>query len=139
MNELKVGANYKKKFTISDELVKNYIDLLGDKNPIHYDTAYAKKTKFGKTIAHGDLIIGYISQIVGTEFPGKGTIYLMHSFIFKKPIYIGETITIEVVLNEINQKYDAVLSFFVRNINDEIAIDGVARVKLPGWIEKKVD
>lgn len=137
MNDYKLGSKFTKEFIISKELVTNYINLLGDKNPIHHDKDYAKKTIFEKPIAHGDLIIGYISQIVGTEFPGEGTIYLMHSFSFKKPIYIGEKILIEVTLAEINTNYGASLSFTVKNSSEDIVVDGTARVKLPGWIQKK--
>jgi 3-hydroxybutyryl-CoA dehydratase len=137
MNGYKLGSKFTKEFLVTLELVTNYINLLGDKNPIHHDIDYAKKTIFEKPIAHGDLIIGYISQIVGTEFPGEGTIYLMHSFSFKKPVYIGERILIEVILTDINSNYNASLSFSVKNNNDEIVMDGTARVKLPGWIQKK--
>jgi len=63
------GKCFSKCFVVSKELEMNYINLLGDKNPLHWDYEYTKKTKFYKPIVHGDLIVGLISSIVGTEFP----------------------------------------------------------------------
>lgn len=47
-------------FTQDD--VKVFAEMVGDVNPIHLDKEYASKTKFKKTIVHGILANGYVSE-----------------------------------------------------------------------------
>jgi 3-hydroxybutyryl-CoA dehydratase len=42
---------------ISQPVVDRYAELSGDFNPIHVDPAYAAKTPFGRTVAHGPLVL----------------------------------------------------------------------------------
>ena len=50
---------------ITQNRINKWADAVGDYNPVHVDPEYAKKTKFKKTIAHGPLIISYISEMMG--------------------------------------------------------------------------
>ncbi len=65
----------------------------GDTNPYHFDEMYAARGMFKKRIAHGMLVTGYISTVLGTIFPGPGTIYLGQTLEFRGPVFIGDTIT----------------------------------------------
>ena len=40
----------------------------GDFNPIHVDPAFAAATPFGGTIAHGMLLLGYLSEMLTAAF-----------------------------------------------------------------------
>ena len=53
---------------ISQEKINRYAEASGDFNPIHVDENFAKKTPLGGTIAHGMLILAYISQIMTAAF-----------------------------------------------------------------------
>ena len=66
----------------------------GDTNPIHMDEAYASTTRFGSRIAHGMLVGSYISALLGTEFPGPGTIYMSQGMRFMRPVYVGDTVRV---------------------------------------------
>ena len=46
---------------ITQDMITKYAEVTGDYNPIHVDEEYAKKTKFGKCIAHGMLMGGFFS------------------------------------------------------------------------------
>ena len=72
-----------------------------------------------------------ISAVLGTVFPGEGTIYLGQKMNFKKPVYIGDTITARVEIIEVKQNGKARLMTNVFNQNGECVIDGEAEVKLP--------
>lgn len=61
---------------------------------MHLDEEYAKKTIFGKCIVHGMLMASLFSGILGSKFPGIGTIYLSQTLNFLKLIFIDEDITI---------------------------------------------
>ena len=79
--------------TVSDADVATYADLIGDFNPLHVDDDYARKSRFGRRIAHGMLTGGLISAVLGNKLPGAGGIYLSQQIEFLAPVYLGDTIT----------------------------------------------
>ena len=63
---------------------------------------YAKNTFFKTRIAHGMLVAGLISAVLGSKFPGPGTIYMRQELDFMAPVKIGDTVTARVEVIEIN-------------------------------------
>lgn len=80
--------------------VAAFAHLSGDLNPVHLDPEYASRTRFGKRIAHGMLAVSYISAVLGTRFPGPGTIYLSQNVSFLAPVFLGDTITATVTVSK---------------------------------------
>ena len=119
------------KRTVTNEDIQEFAKVSGDFNPIHIDAEYAQKSIFKKQIAHGILSAAYISAIIGTEFPGIGTIYLEQNLKFLKPIYLGDTIELSVIIKDIRDKGRALLQTNVKNSNGELVVEGEALVKLP--------
>jgi 3-hydroxybutyryl-CoA dehydratase len=85
--------------TVTEADVSTFAGLIGDFNPIHVDAEYARKSRFGRRIAHGIFTGGLISAVLGNKLPGPGSIYLSQQIEFLAPVYIGDTITavVEVV------------------------------------------
>ena len=54
--------------TITQEKVNRYAEASGDHNPLHVDPAFAATTQFGGAIAHGMLVLGYISEMMTGAF-----------------------------------------------------------------------
>jgi len=118
--------------TISESDIYNYVGIVGDINPLHINEEYAKNTKFEKRIAHGILVVGLISTVIGNKLPGEGTIYLSQSVNFILPVYIGDTITAFVEVVDIDKNKNRVLlSTQCKNQRKEIVISGEAVVKPP--------
>lgn len=84
--------------TVTDEMVRQFAELTGDRNPIHLDDDYASKSIFGKRIVHGMLLGGFISKMIATDYPGEGSIYLNQNLNFKSPCFIGDIITVQIKL-----------------------------------------
>ncbi len=129
---MKIGqkATLSKTFTEADILA--FAQASGDENPVHLDEAYAATTPFGRRIAHGMLVAGLISAVLGTKLPGPGTIYLGQELRFKKPVYIGDTITAVVEVEKIRQdKPIATLKTECYNQHDVLVITGTATVLFP--------
>lgn len=80
--------------TVSGADIGAFAWATGDVNPIHMDEAYASTTRFKRRIAHGMLVGSYISALLGTEFPGPGTIYMSQHMKFMMPVYVGDTIKV---------------------------------------------
>jgi acyl dehydratase len=118
-------------------MVDEYAELLGDHNPLHVNADFAAQTIFGKPIAHGGILFGLISRIIGTTLPGPGTVYLSQTLRFHKPVYVGERVIIRVVLMNELPKLEAVLKTEVLKADEELAAEGEARVKLPAWCRRR--
>ena len=98
--DIKVGdaASFSKTLTESD--IVSYAGLTGDFNPIHIDAEYARESMCKERIAHGMLVSGFISAVLGTQLPGPNSIYLGQTLEFKLPVKIGDTVTAEVTVAE---------------------------------------
>ena len=62
--------------TITEAHIVNYAGITGDMNPLHVDAEYAAHSLFKVRIAHGMLVAGLISAVLGTQLPGPNSIYL---------------------------------------------------------------
>jgi 3-hydroxybutyryl-CoA dehydratase len=119
--------------TITEADIVNYAGLTGDWNPVHVDAEYAAQSMFGERIAHGMLIAGLISAVLGTQLPGPNSIYLGQDLKFTAPVKIGDTVKVVVtVLEKRDDKRIIKLRTAVSNQRGELVIDGTAVVKRVG-------
>jgi len=128
---VKIGENASFSKTISETDVYMFAGISGDFNPIHINEVEASKTVFKKRIAHGILVTSFISKVIASDLPGTGTVYLEQQVKFTKPVYIGDTVTATVQVEEIINLEKGIIKLktFVKNQIDEIVIDGYAIVK----------
>jgi 3-hydroxybutyryl-CoA dehydratase len=121
---------------VDDKLVRGYADLTGDHNKIHVDDVFAAKTKFGQRIAHGGIMFGMISKVLGGQMPGLGTVYLSQLVNFHAPVFINDTVTVEATITALLPKHIAKITTILKKQTGEVVVDGVSTVKLPGWLMK---
>lgn len=118
--------------TVTETDVVNFAGLSGDFNPVHINELAARKSMFGRRIAHGMLGASFISTVLGTQYPGEGTIYLGQNLSFKKPVYLGDTLTATVeVIEVVEGKNKLRLKTTVTNQDDVVVIEGEALVIPP--------
>jgi len=130
MKELFIGQKAEKIFHVTEEAGAAYAEVSHDKNPLHLNREYAEKTRFGQRIAHGMLLGGYISGMIGMELPGEGCIYMKQDLTFLRPVYYGDRIRVEITVSELHQeKKRAVLDTSCYNQKGEQVIAGTALVK----------
>jgi len=127
---IKIKDTYEHTFSFSQEQVNKFIEISGDNNPIHYDEVYASQTVFKKPIIHGIFSASIFSKILGTTFPGKGSIYMMQQVDFLRPMYCEEEyIAIFTVVNLDAQKHTAEIETIIKNNNTKkITVRGLAKV-----------
>ena len=92
---VEVGAVYSFEHKITDDDIRRFAELSGDFNPLHVDAAYAPKTKFKKNIAHGMLLAGFFSRILGMMCPGEKCLYLTQDLQFRGPVFSGQKLTVQ--------------------------------------------
>lgn len=120
-------VSYQKEITEKDLI--QFGEITNDYNPAHFDAEYAATTMFKKRIAHGMLVGSLFSKIFGMDLPGPGAIYIEQTLRFKRPVYIGDTITAKVTVEQMNVEKNRV--YFLceaLNQNDELVIKGTAEM-----------
>ena len=95
-DEIDVGdsAFIQRTLTMAD--IQAFAAVSGDTNPAHLDPEYANDTLFHGVIGHGMWGGSLISTVLGTVFPGPGTIYLEQSLRFSRPVRVGDSLTVTV-------------------------------------------
>jgi 3-hydroxybutyryl-CoA dehydratase len=120
-------ASFTKTITETDVIL--FAGSTGDMNPFHINEEYAKQARFGRRIAHGMLVTGLMSAVMGMRLPGPGTIYLRQELDFRQPVYIGDTITaVAEVLQVREDKPIVTLSTNCYNQDNQIVVEGKAIV-----------
>lgn len=133
LSELAPGDNLPpviKRVTQKD--INLYAQASGDLNPLHIDEEFAAKTPLGGTIAHGMLILAYVSEMIAGAFGGVWYTGGRLSARFKAPVRPKDTITISGKVDSIRVQDDTSLiscSVEARNQNGEVVISGEAAVK----------
>ena len=132
IDELKVGDTAEFTKTVSEADIYMYAGVTGDANPAHIDEVYASNTFFKTRIAHGMLLGGFISTVLGNRLPGNGTIYMKQELEFLAPVRIGDTVTARAEVVEIIQDKNRVLMRTTCVNQDGVTVvDGEALVSPP--------
>lgn len=127
ISEISVGDTAEFSKTISEADIYIFAGVTGDLNPFHVNEEYAKQTFFKGRIAHGMLLAGFISTVVGCHLPGPGAIYVKQDLKFLAPARIGDTITAKVVVTEVMEEENRILlGTFCLNQEGEKVLDGQA-------------
>lgn len=131
MKILAVGQSGTFSKVITEKDIRTYAEVVGDTNPIHLNEEVALARGFKKRIAHGMLTGSLVSTVLGTIFPGEGTIYLEQNLKFLRPVYEGEKVTATVTVKEILKPEKGIykLQTDLKNEIGENVIEGYAVVK----------
>lgn len=115
----------------SSEEVEAFSRLSMDVNPLHLDASYAEKSMFGRRIVHGFLTASLFSAIIGTMFPGEGSIYLNQNMSFLRPVFHDQMVTATVTIRELYpEKRRVLLETVCTDEAGTVLITGTALVKL---------
>ena len=132
MVKITVGMEAEMSKLITENDINTFAEIVGDRNPVHLDEAYARTTPFKQRIAHGTLTGALISAVLAQKLPGLGTIYLSQSYQFKAPVFIGDEITAKVkVTNYREDKRLTTLDTNIYNQEGKCVLTGEAVVIAP--------
>ena len=130
--ELQVGDSASIARTLTNKDIELFAIMSGDVNPAHVDEEFAKSDMFHRIIAHGMWGGALISTVLGTQLPGPGAIYLGQSLKFRRPVCIGDTLTVTAkVIEKTAEKNRVTLECQAINQKGEIVISGTAEVIAP--------
>jgi len=129
--DLEIGQAHETVHIIKEDDITKFAEVSGDYNPLHMDEEYASKTAFGQRIAHGALTASYISGILGNNLPGPGAIFTGLSMRFRRPVYIGDEVTVRAEVSEKIDRGNRVTLTVACIVNGKRVITGEAQVVAP--------
>jgi phosphate acetyltransferase/phosphate butyryltransferase len=131
-DEIAVGDSASLQRTLSRTDIATFAVMSGDINPAHVDDEFARSDPFHQVVAHGMWAATLISNLLGTELPGPGTIYVDQALSFRQPVLVGDTVTVTVTVREkIPAVHHLRFDCQVRNQRGEIVVSGTTLVLAP--------
>ena len=86
--EAKAGSSFTHTFRFSQADVEAFAQVTGDTNPLHLDAEFAATTPFKRPIIHGMLGASVFTKVLGTQYPGYGSVYLKQTLEFMRPMFV---------------------------------------------------
>ena len=102
MSRPSVGDTAERTLTLTEEHVRVYAEISGDRNPLHFDEAFAAGTRFGRRVVQGGLTTGLLHALCAMDLPGPGSVFLSQDWKFTAPVFIGDTITAEALVRSVH-------------------------------------
>ncbi len=131
-DEISIGDTASLTRTVTEEDINLYAAISGSINPIHFDAAYVKDAHQMDNVATHSMWVGtMVSNLLGNQLPGAGTVAKEQHFIFHNPIILGDTITMTITVREKKQKSHEIV-FDCRCVKgDMLLVDGMVSVVAP--------
>jgi acyl dehydratase len=123
----RVGQKAERSRLVRPEFIALFTELSGDRNPLHYDEAAAKASRFGEIVVQGGVTSAILNAVVAEDLPGPGTVFLHVDWRFNAPVRPGDTITGVVEVLEVRQdKPITKLATSVRRQDGVVVLEGTA-------------
>ena len=115
-------------FRFSQGDVIDFARVTGDNNPLHLDADSAAQTPFKRPIIHGMLGACIFTKVLGTEFPGPGSVYLAQTMEFLRPMFVDTDYEVIFTVQSVDtQKHTAQILGEIRDVQTgKITTRGVA-------------
>ncbi len=111
------------------DAIDRFAAVTGDRSPLHIDAAFATSRGFAGRVAHGALLVGYVSQLVGMVLPGRNALLLGVNMAFVAPVIAGTRVTIAGVVDQVSDAVrSAVLKIEARDEAGAVVARGKATI-----------
>jgi acyl dehydratase len=98
-----LGQKAQRSRVVTARDIELFTGISGDHNPLHYDEAIARNTRFGGIVVQGGITSAILNAVVAEDLPGPGTVFLQVNWSFKAPVRPGDTITGEVEVTKVRE------------------------------------
>ena len=122
-----VGQSARRTRSVTAGDIELFTAISGDRNPIHYDDAVARATRFGGIVVQGGVTSAILNAVVAEELPGPGTVFLHVDWNFRAPVRPGDTITGEGTVTSVRED-KPITELATRVLRDDgtVVLDGRA-------------
>lgn len=112
---------------LTQEQIDRYAEASGDRNPLHIDAEFAATTQFGGTIAHGMLVLAFVSEMLTGAFRREWLDAARLKIRFRAPARPGDALTSSGRVTKVDGA-KVVCEIECRNGAGEVVLDGTAEV-----------
>lgn len=131
-SEINVGDSATLTRVLREEDIQLFAIMSGDMNPTHIDHEFAKSGMFREVVGHSMWGGTLISSLLGTEFPGPGTVYIDQTLHFHRPVVLGDKITVTITAKQkFDHNHHVIFDCRCVNQHDLEVISGTAEVLAP--------
>lgn len=120
--------------TVSEGDILLFAAITGDLDPVHVDEEFARTTRFGGRIAHGALLVGFISTVMSrmnAHLPPPRGVSYRYEVRFARPVRPGDTVTTELTLSEVRaERRELIFRARCLNQRGETVLDGQTVLKV---------
>src|SRR5512132_1952198 len=123
----KVGQKAERSRLVVARDIALFTEMSGDRNPLHYDEASARRSRFGEIVVQGGVTSAILNAVVAEDLPGPGTVFLHVDWHFRAPVRPGDTITGIVEVLEVRaDKPITKLATSVRRQDGVVVLEGTS-------------
>ena len=123
----RVGQKTERSRWVDPEYIRLFTEISGDRNPLHYDEAAARASRFGEIGVQGGVTSAILNAVVAEDLPGPGAVFLEVDWRFTAPVRPGDTITGSVEVLEVREdKPITKLATSVRRQDGVVVLEGTA-------------
>jgi acyl dehydratase len=127
--DVEIGRRQRLERTMTASDVDQFGHLCGDLNPLHMDEEFASRTPFGRRVVHG-LLTGALVSTTHTQLTGPGFAYVGQELRFLGPVFIGDTLNVEVtVVGKKDAKRILILDTVVSKQTGDKVLAGLSALK----------
>ena len=127
--DLKIGMEEHFSVTVTEEMMKQFLELSGDENPLHNDEDFAISQGYQDKVVYGLLTTSFISKLVGVLLPGRYCLLQGVDVKYSRPVYVGDVLIIKGVVDELHESVQrAVIKVAIQNQDEKKVVKGKVEV-----------
>lgn len=128
-DDLKIGMEESFSVTVTEEMMKQFLDLSGDINLLHNDKDFAIDQGYQDKVVYGLLTTSFISKLVGVLLPGKYCLLQGIEVRYSKPVYVGDILIVKGIVDELHESVKrAVIKVAIQNQDEKKVVKGKVEV-----------
>lgn len=132
-DELSTGMKCSFKVSVTQDMMEKFMDITGDKNPMHTDREFAIKKGYEREIVYGMLTASFMSTVAGMYLPGERSLIHQVESKFLKPVYVGDRLQVNGEIKEKNELFNLIeISVSIYNERQEKVFKGKMKVGVTG-------
>ncbi|MCF8143520.1 MAG: MaoC family dehydratase [Deltaproteobacteria bacterium] len=131
---IRIGDRFCVTRTFTERDVIDFAETTRDYNPVHFDRRFTAIKNFRGRICHGLLVGSLLTEIGGQV----GWLATEMNFKFKKPVYIGDTVTCELTIKKMNDRGFGEAEVVFTHSDGTVVIEAEVKGNLPGGPEREV-
>lgn len=108
LSDLAAGQSASFSVTVTAEMLDAFRAITGDTNILHNDAAYAREKGYPDRVVYGMLVASLYSTLAGVYLPGEFSLLHEVDTKFKKPVFIGDTLTVTGTVAEVSETFGRV-------------------------------